>query len=76
MSVEGMATSFWARIDGGCAIRHRWSDDVVSVTFQGPGNDMIGLEIDATDHGLDKLLAVLEEARNARPAGGGDPLPA
>lgn len=72
MSVEGMATSFWARIDGACAIRHRWSDDVVSVTFQGPGRDMIGLEIDATDHGLDKLLAVLVQARDARPGRRGD----
>jgi hypothetical protein len=75
MSVEGMATSFWARIDGACAIRHRWSDDTVSVTFQGPGRDTIGLEIDATGHGLDKLLAVLEEARSARPATGDDRRP-
>lgn len=67
--MAGMATSFWARIDDACAISHRWNDDTVSVTFQGSGADLIGLEIDASGHGLDALLAALQEARDRRPRG-------
>jgi hypothetical protein len=59
MSRSGVLISAWVEIQGGCDIEYTICGDTVEFILGGGTN---GLQLDATERGLEKLIHVSSEA--------------